>query len=60
MEPSGPGLFFRWEIFNHSSNFITCDWSVHIFLFFQVQFWKVGLETVIWSEISQKEKSNVY
>ena len=25
-----------WKIFNHSFNFITCDWSVHIFYFFLV------------------------
>ena len=30
-----------WKIFNHSFNFITCDWSVHIFYFFLVQSWKV-------------------
>ena len=30
-----------WKVFNHSSNFITCDWSVHIFYFFLVQSWKV-------------------
>ena len=28
------------KIFNHSFNFITCDWSVHIFYFFLVQSWK--------------------
>ena len=30
-----------WKIFNHRFNFITCDWSVHIFYFFLVQSWKV-------------------
>ena len=42
MKPSGPGLFVCWKIFNHSFNFITCDWSVHIFYFFLVHSWKVA------------------
>ena len=32
-----------WKIFNHSFNFITCDWSVDIFCFFLVQSWKLYL-----------------
>ena len=48
LEPLSPALAGRfsttappgkpfWKIFNHSFNFITCDWSVHIFYFFLVQ-----------------------
>ena len=33
--------FVCWKIFNHSFNFMTCDWSVHILYFFLVQSWKV-------------------
>ena len=51
-EPVSPALAGRfsttappgkpcWKILNHSFNFITCDWSVHIFCFFLVQSWKV-------------------
>ena len=53
LEPVSPALAGRlsttappgkpWKIFNHSFNFITCDWSVHIFYFFLVQSWKVIL-----------------
>ena len=42
MNPSGPG-FVYWKIFNQSFNFSACDWSVYIFYFFLVQFWKVVL-----------------
>ena len=52
LEPVSPALAGRfpttvppgkpcWKIFNHSFNFITCDWSVHFFYFFSVQSWKV-------------------
>ena len=51
LEPVSPALAGRfstsvppgkpWNIFNHSFNFITCDWSVHILCFFLVQSWKV-------------------
>ena len=48
LEPVSPALAGRfsttvspgkpcWKIFNHSFNFIPCDWSVHIFCFFLVQ-----------------------
>ena len=51
LEPVSPALAGRfsttappgkpcWKIFNHSFNFITCDWSVHIFCFFLVQSWE--------------------
>ena len=30
-----------WKVFNHSFNFIACDWSVHIFYLFLVPSWKV-------------------
>ena len=52
LEPVSPALAGRlsttappgkpcWKIFNHSFNFITCDWSVDIFCFFLIQSWKV-------------------
>ena len=41
--------FLCWEFLNYSFHFSTCNWPVHIFHFFMVQFWKVvkgGLKCV--------------
>ena len=41
MKPSGPELLFVGKIFINSFDFCACDWYVHIFHFFLIQFWKV-------------------
>ena len=38
-----PWAFVCWKIFVHSFNFSACDWSVHIFKFFLIQYKKVVL-----------------
>ena len=43
VKPSGPGLLWVGRFFYHSFYFYACDWSVQIFYFFLVQFWKVIL-----------------
>ena len=57
MKPSGPGLLFFWEIFDHSFYFIACNWVVHNFYFLLVQSRKrscmdvrVGLKTKLSTE----------
>ena len=35
--------FVFWKVTDYSFNFRACDWSVKIFYFFLVQFWKVVL-----------------
>ena len=36
-----PSCSLYWKIFDHSLNFIACDWCVYVFYFFLVQSWSV-------------------